>query len=136
MTATGERADLDARYGRTRSSASRTRVISWSAAAAFVVVFVAWLVWGGLLGAPAQLEVRDTGHTVVDGALVDVSFALTVEPNSPVSCAVQALNDGFSVVGWKIIQLPPSEQRTRALETSVRTSELASTGLIYRCWLT
>jgi len=136
VTATGERADLDARYGRTRSSASRVRWISWSAAAAFVVVFAAWLIWGGLLGAPAQLEAKDTGHTVVDETLVDVSFALTAEPGSDVSCAVQALNDGFSVVGWKLIHLPPSQQRTRALETTVRTTELASTGLIYRCWLT
>ena len=136
MTATGERADLDARYGRTRSSASRTRIIAWSAAGAFVIVFVAWLVWGGLLAPAAQLEVRDTGHSIVDDTLVDVSFALTVDPGSDVSCAVQALNDGFSVVGWKIIQLPPSDQQTRALATSVRTSELASTGLIYRCWLT
>jgi len=127
--------DLDARYGRSPASAARTRWISWGAAAAFVVVFVAWLVWGGLLGAPAQLEVRDTGHTIVDERLVEVSFAVTAEPNVPVSCVIHAMNDSFTTVGWKVIDLPVSEQRNREFTDSVRTTELASTGLIYRCWL-
>ena len=128
--------DLDARYGRSPSSAARTRWVAWGAAAAFVVVFVAWLVWGGLLGAPAQLDVRDTGHTIVDERIVEVTFAVTAEPNTPLRCAIHAMNDSFSVVGWKIIDLPVSEQRNREFTDSVRTSELASTGLIYRCWLT
>ncbi|MGV8885479.1 MAG: DUF4307 domain-containing protein [Microbacteriaceae bacterium] len=127
--------DLNARYGRSPRSNARTRWISWGAAAAFVVVFVAWLVWGGLLGAPAQLEVRDTGHTVVDDGLVQVSFAVTSEPNTAISCAVEAMNDSFSIVGWKLIDLPVSEQRNRSFSETLRTTELASTGLIYHCWL-
>jgi hypothetical protein len=39
-------------------------------------------------------------------------------------------------VGWKVVRLEPSEQRTRHLTEVVRTSEPAVTGLIYRCWLT
>ena len=136
QTADETRVDLDARYGRTPAAKNRTRLVVIVSALAFVVVFVAWLVWGGLLGAPAQLEVRDTGHTIVDERLVEVSFAVTAEPNVPVSCAIQAMNDSFTIVGWKVIELPLSEQRTRSLSDSVRTTELASTGLIYRCWLT
>lgn len=128
--------DFDARYGRSPSTARQKRWISWSAAAAFVVVFVAWLVWGGLLGTAAQLEVRDTGHTVVNDGLVEVSFAVTAEPDAAVSCAIQAMNESFSIVGWKVITLPVTEQRTRSLSDTVRTTELASTGLIYQCWLT
>jgi len=128
--------DLDTRYGRTRNSAKRTRIIAWSAAAAFVVVFAAWLVWGGLLGAPAQLETRDIGHEIVNDSLVEVSYEVTVEPGTDLGCAVQALSSNFSIVGWKVIDVPASEARTRILSESVRTTELATTGLIYRCWLT
>lgn len=128
--------DLDARYGRSRTGTKRTRIIGWSAAGAFVVVFAAWLVWGGLLGAPAQLEVTDRGHSIVDDSLVTVEYTLNVSPGSDVGCAVQALNSGFSVVGWKIIDVPASTQRVRTLSEEVRTTELATTGLIYRCWLT
>jgi hypothetical protein len=128
--------DLDSRYGRTRQSTTRTRIIGWSAAGAFAVVFAAWLVWAGVLAPAAQLDTRDLGHQIVDDTLVDVSFEVTVEPGTAVSCAIQAMNSSFSVVGWKIIELPSSQTRTRVLSDSVRTTELATTGLIYRCWLT
>lgn len=127
--------DLDARYGRSRSSAQRTRVVAWTVAGAFVAVFTAWLVWGGLLGSPAQLEVTDRGHSIVNDRLVTVDFTLNVPPGTDVGCAVQALNPGFSVVGWKVIEVPASTQRIRTLTEEVRTTEQANTGLIYRCWL-
>lgn len=132
---TASTAALNARYGRTPGNARRTRLISWSTAGAFVVVFGAWLVWGGLLGTPAQLESRDVGHTIVDDRHVDVRFEITTNAGAPVTCALQALNESFGIVGWKIVELGASEQRNRTFVESVRTSELAVTGLIYRCWL-
>lgn len=128
--------DLDARYGRTRSSARRTRVIVISTAIAFVVVFVAWLVWGGLLGAPAQFEAKDTGHQAVGDNAMQVDWQFTIEPGTPARCAVQALNSTFGIVGWKIVDVPASSTRIRPLSETILTTEPAVTGLIYRCWLT
>ena len=128
--------DLDARYGRTRSSKVRTRTVVIGAAIAFVVVFTLWLVWGGLLGAPAQFETNDTGHTVISDSEVSVSWEFTVPPGTPAKCAIQALNSSFGIVGWRIVDVPPSSTRTRDLTETVRTTELAVSGLIYRCWLT
>lgn len=128
--------DLDARYGRTRSSKRRTRWIVIGAGAAFVVVFALWLVWGGLLGTPAQLEANDTGHTIVSDREVSVSWEFTVPPGTPAKCAVQALNSSFGIVGWKIVDVPASDRRTRDLTETVLTTEPAVSGLIYRCWLT
>jgi hypothetical protein len=128
--------ELDRRYGRTPQGARRTRVILVSTAAAFAVVLVAWLVWGGLLSANADIEAIDTGHTVVDDTLVQVRYQLTVEPGTPVTCAFQAQNSTFAIVGWKIVEVEPSQRRVRTLGTEIRTTELAVTGLIYRCWLT
>lgn len=128
--------DLDARYGRTRSAKVKTRTVVIGAAIAFVVVFTLWLVWGGLLGAPAQFEANDTGHTIVNDREVSVSWEFTVEPGTPAKCAIQALNSTFGIVGWRIVDVPPSSTRTRDLTETVRTTELAVSGLIYRCWLT
>jgi hypothetical protein len=128
--------ELDQRYGRTPQGTRRTRVILVSTAAAFAVVLVAWLVWGGLLSANADIEAIDTGHTVVDDTLVQVRYQLTVEPGTPVSCAFQAQNSTFAIVGWKIVEVEPSQRRVRTLGAEIRTTELAVTGLIYRCWLT
>ena len=132
MTATTE---LDARYGRGRRDTGRTRVLAIVAAAVGVILVIAWVVWGGLLGPDASLEARDLGYEIVDDSLVRVEFEVTADAGSEVGCAVQALNESFTVVGWKVVDLPASDQRTRSFTEEVRTTELAVSGLIYRCWL-
>ena len=57
-------------------------------------------------------------------------------PGTTASCALEALNEKYAVIGWKIVELPASSERTRSFTDVVRTSEPAVTGLIYRCWLT
>ena len=105
------------------------------AAAVFAVVLVAWVVWGGLFGDDASIDSRDLGHEIVSDSLVSVQFEVTSDVDAPISCAVQALNESFKVVGFRVVQLPDSEQRTRQFSEDVRTTELAVSGLIYRCWL-
>lgn len=131
-----ETVDLDARYGRTPLSKGRTRVVVIASALAFAVVFVLWLIWGGLLGAPAQFEAKDTAHVVIDDRAVDVTWQFTIESGTDARCAVQALNSTFAIVGWKVVEVPASTVRTRTLTERLFTSEPAVTGLIYRCWLT
>ena len=132
MTATTE---LDARYGRSTSTRRRTRLIAIVAGAVGLLAVIAWVVWGGLLGPDASLEARDLGYDIVDDSLVRVDFEVTADAGSEVGCAVQALNESFTVVGWKVVELPASQQRTRSFSEDVRTTELAVSGLIYRCWL-
>ena len=127
---------LDERYGRPPEARRRQRRLGWIVGGAFALVFCAWVVWAALdTVGPAALDVRDTAHAVVDDRTVEVTFELSVATGTTTYCAVQALNDTFAVVGWKVIEVPPSEQRTRSLTETVTTTELASTGLIYRCWL-
>lgn len=126
---------LDERYGRTPARARRGRVIAVIVAAGFAIVLIAWLVWAGLQGDAASIEYRDVSHEIVNDSLVVVTFEVTADPGSHVSCAVEALNVGFSVVGLKTIDLPPSAERSRTVTQEVRTTERAVSGLIYRCWL-
>lgn len=128
--------DLDARYGRSPQTTRRNRRIAVVTAIAFAIVFGAWLLWAGLLQTPAQLEVRDTGFLILDDRAVSVRWEVSTDTGNAVSCAVQALNSSFGIVGWSIVEIPASDQRTRVLTETLRTSELAVTGLIYRCWLT
>ncbi|MBH0024663.1 DUF4307 domain-containing protein [Salinibacterium sp. SWN248] len=128
--------DLDARYGRSPKAKRNNRVIVIAVAAAFVTVFTAWLVWGGLLESPAQFEAKDTGYELIDDTAVEVRWQFNVAENQDARCAVQALNSTFAIIGWKVVDVPGSDQRNRELSTTVRTTELAVSGLIYRCWLT
>jgi Domain of unknown function (DUF4307) len=126
---------LDARYGRTPRRSLQRRWFVAGVAGAFVLALAAWLVWAGLLAPAAQLEATDTGHVVVSDSRVNVRFAVTVDPGRKVGCALEALDESFTVVGWKLVDLPVSSDRTRTFSEDVRTSEQAVTGLIYRCWL-
>ena len=133
----GTAATLDARYGRSRSSSKRNRFIGIATAGAFTIVFVAWAIWGGLIDAPdAKFKAVDARHTIVDDSAVDVTWEFTAPPGTPARCAVQALNSTFAIVGWKEVDVPPSTEISRVFTERVLTTELAVTGLIYRCWLT
>lgn len=126
---------LDQRYGRTPRDGRRVRTVSIMSAVAFVVVFAAWIVWGGLSGTSSTLEVRELGYLDVTESSVTVQWEVSVEPGTEVTCALQALNGSFGIVGWRIVELGASEQRTRQFAESLRTSERPVTGLPYRCWL-
>lgn len=131
------------RYGRTPADRRRRATLAIIAAAGVLVAVVAWVVWVGLFSPTASLESRDTGYSgpgggalTADDTSVDIRFEVTTDPGQSVSCALQALNEQFAIVGWKIVELPPGDDRTRAFVENIRVSEPAVTGLIYRCWLT
>ena len=128
--------NLDARYGRTPSGRGRDRRLLWIVAGGFALVLVAWVVWAGLDGSAPQIEARDTRHSIIDEHSVSVTFEVSMPAGSSASCAVEALNENFTIVGWKVVDLPPSELYTRSVTEIIRTTELSNTGLIYRCWLT
>jgi hypothetical protein len=127
---------LDDRYGRTRNRSRRDRRTLWIAGSVFAVVLAAWVIWAGLDGAKPVIDARDLAYTVVDDRTVSVTFSVSMPAGTTSSCAVEALNESFTVVGWKVVDIPPSDRFTRAFTETVRTSELATTGLIYQSWLT
>jgi hypothetical protein len=127
---------IEARYGRSPARQRRGRVLAVVAAAGVALVVVSWVVWVGLFGPSASLGTRDLGYSLTDDDAVEVRYEVTTNAGSSVSCALQALNSTFAIVGWKVVEIPPSEQGTRQFRETLRTSEPAVTGLIYRCWLT
>lgn len=127
---------LDARYGRSASATRRQKLIATIGAASVAAVLIAWVWWAGLLQPSAQFQARDLGYQLVDDQNITVQFEITVAPNTPMACAVQALNAEYGIVGWRIVEIPASEQRTRVFEQPLRTSEKPVTGLLYRCWVT
>ncbi len=127
---------LDSRYGRTRSRRIRTRTIAIVAGAGVLLVAVAWVLWVGLFGTSASIETQDVGYTVVDSHTIEIRSQLSTSPGTNVSCSIQALNEKFAIVGWKIVNLPAVTDRNRVFVERVRTSEPAVSGLIGSCWLT
>lgn len=129
---------LDDRYGRSPQSANplRRRIILGSIAALTLGAIIVWLLWTDVLGLNPSVVFRDTGHSLISDAQVSVSFDLTVTEGREAACAIQALNPDFAVVGWKIFVYPASTERIRQITETITTSEFATTGLVYSCWLT
>ncbi|MBF4613071.1 DUF4307 domain-containing protein [Curtobacterium sp. VKM Ac-1376] len=134
-TATARTATLDERYGRTPARAHRSRLIAILAAVAVAVVFGAWVIWAGLDQSDRGLDQDDVGYEVLSEHSTVVHSQVSVDPGVEAKCAVQVLDKSYSIVGWKEITLPASEQRTRSITTRVTTTTRGVTGLIHDCWI-
>ncbi|WP_308159126.1 DUF4307 domain-containing protein [Curtobacterium sp. ISL-83] len=131
----GAAATLDDRYGRTSGHKRRSRVIAIIAAIAVVVVFGAWVIWAGLDQANHGLDSQDVGYQIVSEHRAAVHSQISVDPGTTARCAVQVLDKSFTIVGWKVITLPKSADRTRNVTTDVNTTTRGVTGLIHDCWV-
>lgn len=126
---------LDHRYGRTPQRKRRDRWWIVGIALAFVAVFTAWTFWAGWDGEQADLETTDTAFTIHDSHHIDITFTINTAPNTPVTCAIQALDQSFAIVGWRIVSYPGSDTRLTTHTEAIRTTQLSNTGLISSCWL-
>lgn len=129
---------LEDRYGRSRTAPNprRRRWIIGAISIVTLAATIAWLLWTDVLGLKPSVVYRDTGHSLISDSQVSVKFDLTVTEGLEAACAIQALNPEFAVVGWKVFVYPPSTERIRQISETITTSEFATTGLVYSCWLT
>jgi hypothetical protein len=127
--------DLAERYGRTKQRSRRTLILAIAFGLGIVIVFGAWAIWVGLFQPTADIDYDDIGNSAVSANQIEVKWQLSVDPGKSTSCAVQALDANFGIVGWKIVDLPPSSDRSRTFSAIVRTAQPAVSGLIYQCWL-
>jgi hypothetical protein len=128
--------DLDARYGRTPARRTRARLIAIAAAIGVTVVVTAWLVWAGAFSPTASIESKDVGYLATSDDSGLVRWQLTTPADTAVSCSVKALSEKHAVVGWRVIDVPPSSETTRILRATLRTSEPTVSGGVHKCWLT
>lgn len=126
---------MDARYGRTPGRNRRNIVIAVAVAVFIAVVFTVWVVWAGPGETDRGLDSDDVGYRVQSDRLTVVRSQVSVDPGTTAACAVQVLDKSFTIVGWKVVTVPASDQRTRTIQTEVKTSSRGVTGLINKCWI-
>lgn len=124
---------LDDRYGR-GGSRTRRRVV-WVALVAVVVAIVAWFGWFTLVN-PANGVNADATAFHLEERSVSVTFQLTAPAGTSVACAIEALDEEYGVVGWKVVEIPASDTHLRAFTEVVPTVAEATTGLVNDCWVT
>jgi len=122
--------ELDERYGRTRRG--RTPWIIGIIIAVIVVVLAGWMT---IMQSMNSITADDLGFEVVDEHEVTVRFQISSAQGKDVACAVQALDEEFGVVGWKIVEIPAVESHQQQFATTVPTVSEATTGLVNACWV-
>lgn len=122
--------DLDARYGRTGR-----RRLPWIIAGAVALLLVGAFSWMTVAQSMGSVDADDLGFELVDEHSVNVSFQVTGVQGKDVVCAVEALDEEFGVVGWKIVEIPAGESHSQARSVTVPTVAEATTGLVNTCWV-
>ena len=125
--------DLDARYGRTAPDAARSRRLRLAAVAAIVVATVGagWAGWSMVAGEP--WTTKPVGFSVRSPEVTEVTFHVTKRADLTLRCRVVALAENYAQVGFREVVIPASSGERESFTVEVRTSELATTGMVEGC---
>lgn len=130
------------RYGspqRTFKGMSKARkILLIGVIGVLVLAFVSWLTFGRGPGADLKL----IGFNVINASETTVDFQVTKDPASTAQCEVKALNDSYTVVGWKIATVPANstdqgieQGRTTKQQIQLLTDSLAVSAVVDSCWI-
>lgn len=122
--------ELDERYGRTRRR--RTPWIIGGAIALLVVGAFSWMTVAQSMG---SVDADDLGFELVDEHSVNITFQVTGVQGKDVVCAVEALDEEFGIVGWKIVEIEAGDSHALARSVTIPTVAEATTGLVNTCWV-
>ncbi|QKJ19057.1 DUF4307 domain-containing protein [Microbacterium hominis] len=123
---------LDERYGRARSGRSRTWLIVAIVVGAALAGLLGWSTVSSSLG---SVDADTTGFTVESEHEVTLTFQFSGPVGVPIACALEAQDEEHGVVGWRIVEYPPSDQPARAFRETLPTTATATTGLVNSCWV-
>ncbi|MGC5225101.1 DUF4307 domain-containing protein [Micromonospora sp. DT81.3] len=126
--------ELDERYGRGPRRGRRRAF--WITVAVLAAASVGTLSWVTVSNTLNEVGFDGTGHEIVDDRTVTVSFQVTPPAGAAFACALQALDEDFGIVGWRVIEYPPLEQNARAFVETIPTVARATTGIVDSCWVT
>ncbi len=139
---------LAERYGARRPSFTlggggrmSPRARLWAIAALVLAVLLA----GGLTLYRAQVLVssKDISFSFPEKGQAVVDFSVTKHPSAAAECAVQVLSEDHAVVGWRVVQIPPTEPGSPAASAdgsttnhrvTLRTVSAGVNGGVHSCW--
>jgi hypothetical protein len=126
------------RYGRSPQQEAKRRRNLIITAGLLAVLFTVWATWASLT-AKNDPTFKTSSFEIVDSSNMSVSFVVTKPANSTAICAIQALKEDYGVVAYKEVRIPASGSEDGSItnvpvQAMLRTTELAVTGLVDRCW--
>lgn len=127
--------ELEERYGHGQQHRRRRRAL-WVIVAVLATASVGALSWVTVTNSLDDVTYDETGYEVVDERTVTVTFQVTPPTGASFACAVQALDEDFGIVGWRVVEYAAFEETTRAFRETIPTVAPATTGTVHSCWAT
>jgi hypothetical protein len=124
----------EARYGRSRRSrASRRRAVISLAALAVAAGLVVAVIGYQRLGT-SDVAGSLAGYQVIDNETASVTISVTrSDPSRPVDCIVRVRAKDGSETGRREVLVPPSDQATVQVTTTVKSSKPPVMADVYGC---
>jgi hypothetical protein len=124
------------RYGRSRLRLPLRRVFVAVLAATVVAIGVVIAVVGYQRFGPSDIDGTMTGYRLIDNETVSVTFTVhRADPSRPAMCIVRARSKDGSETGRRELLIPPSDQASVQVTTTVKTSRPPVMGDVYGCGL-
>lgn len=123
-------AQLDERYGR-----GPRRRLPWIIGGIVAAAVVGVAGWYTVRGSAEAVDITGLGFVLNDEHTVTVKFQITSPTDRPVHCIIEAQDEEFGIVGWRVVEYPASSAHARAFEERVPTIGEATTGLVNSCWV-
>jgi hypothetical protein len=124
----------EARYGRSRlSRVSRRRFVIAVAMLAVAVGVIVAVIGYQRLGT-SDVTGSLAGYAVIDNETASVTISVTrSDPSRPVDCVVRVRAKDGSETGRREVLVPPSDQATVQVTTTVKSSKPPALADIYGC---
>ena len=124
------------RYGRTWLSVPLRRVFVVVLAAAVIAIGVVIAIVGYQRLGPSDVEGSLAAYRLIDDETVSVTLTVRrTDPSRPAVCIVRARSKDGSETGRREVLVPPSNQASVQVTTTVKTSRPPVMGDVYGCGL-
>jgi Domain of unknown function (DUF4307) len=124
----------ESRYGRTRLSRRSRRRVGIALAALVVVAGTAIAVVGYQRLGTGKVSGSLAGYQVIDDQTASVTISVTrADPSRPVDCIVRVRSKDGSETGRREVLVPPSDQATVQVTTTLKSSKPPAMADVYGC---
>lgn len=121
------------RYGNSKAKARNQRILWTSVGAALLIVFAVWSITVNF-AAPSKITAEIQSFSVID----DLQTRMEINIKNPTEhdgvCAVQVLNNSYSVVGYKEVAIAGELGQASTIEAVLNTTNLGVSATVDRCW--
>jgi len=121
------------RYGKNAAKARNQRIFWTFVAIALTAAFFTWSITVNF-STPANLTAKVQDFTVVSKLQTQVTLKVTNPKSQDGVCAVNVLDVGYAVVGYKEVVIDGKLGASPSVPTSINTNNLAVSATVDKCW--